>query len=205
MHFIFKNAFRNRRCTVLTVVSIAVSLFLIGTLETLLMALEEPLLPSESAYRVVVRHEVLPANILPIAYRERIRHVPGVERVTAAQWFGGAYKDLANSFAQFAVDADDLFDEYPEFKSKPEARAGFAPEETAVPTGVNLAERYGWQIGDRAFGSQSLFSIVRGHRPSLHSRPSNCSARIKSRTCRDACLQGLPVCEIHVTTRFPSR
>ena len=36
---------------------------------------------------------------MPISYREKIRAIPGVEEVSAYQWFGGVYKDPANFFA----------------------------------------------------------------------------------------------------------
>src|SRR5262245_14961532 len=107
---ILRNAFRNRRRTILTIMSIGVSLFLIVTLRTLLAALESPPMTPESAKRVVTRHQTSLANVMPISYRERIRQTPGVEQVTASQWFGGVYKDPANFFAQFAVDADTMFD-----------------------------------------------------------------------------------------------
>src|ERR1700704_4337181 len=107
---IFRNALRNRRRTVLTILSISMSLFLISTLRTLLDSLESPPLTPESAKRVVVRHATGLANTMPIAYREQIARVPGVAAVSANQWFGGVYKDPANFFAQFAVDADRIFD-----------------------------------------------------------------------------------------------
>src|SRR6476646_4303242 len=106
---IIRNVFRNKRRTILTILSIGMSLFLISTLKTLVESLESPPLTPESAKRVIVRHQTSLTQVMPIAYREKIKQIPGVEQVGASQWFGGEYKDPANFFAQFAVDADTFF------------------------------------------------------------------------------------------------
>jgi putative ABC transport system permease protein len=166
--FILRNAFRNRRRTVLTILSISMSLFLISTLRTLLGALESPPMTPDSAKRVVTRHQTSLANVMPIAYRERIRQMPGVEKAVAVQWFGGIYKDPANFFAQFAVDAQDFFDVYTDVKvAAPEQKEAFVKERTAALAGVNLAKRYGWKLGDRITLQGTIFPadaelIIRG-------------------------------------------
>src|SRR2546428_12874699 len=138
--FILRNAFRNRRRTILTILSISMSLLLISTLRALLTALENPPMTPESAKRVVTRHQTSLANVMPISYRERIRNMPGVEQAVAVQWWGGVYKDPANFFAQFAVDSEDFFDVYTEIKtSAPDQRQAFISERTAALAGVNLA------------------------------------------------------------------
>jgi putative ABC transport system permease protein len=164
---VFRNAFRNRRRTILTVLSIGVSLFLISTLRTLLYSLENPQMTPQSAMRVVTRHQTSLANVMPIAYRERIKSVPGVEHVVATQWFGGMYKDPANFFAQFAVDADHFFDVYPELVVAPDQKEAFKKERTAAIVGEGLVERFGWKLGDRVTLEGVIFPfdvefIVRG-------------------------------------------
>ena len=147
---ILRNALRNRRRTILTILSISMSLFLISTLRTVLEALESPPLTADSATRVLTRHQTSLANTMPIAYRDRIRQVPGVKEVSAYQWVGGIYKDPANFFAQFAVDADRIFDIYTDIHPlAPEQKEAFMKERTAALAGVSLAKRYGWNIGDR--------------------------------------------------------
>src|SRR5215470_9874545 len=148
--FIFRNAFRNKRRTVLTILSISMSLFLISTLRTLLEQLESPPLTEDSATRILTRHQTSLANVLPISYREKIRQTPGVVEVSAYQWVGGIYKDPANFFAQFAVDADRFFTVYPDIHTvAPDQKDAFLKEKTAALAGVGLARRYGWNIGDR--------------------------------------------------------
>jgi putative ABC transport system permease protein len=150
LRLVFRNVERNRRRTILTVLSITMSLFLISTLKTLLDELENPPTTPESAKRLFTRHKVSLGVMMPLAYREKIRAVPGVEDATTYQWFGGIYKDPQNFFAQFAVDADRLFAIYPEYKIDDAAHIqDFIKERTAALAGVKLAKKYGWKLGDR--------------------------------------------------------
>ena len=147
---IIRNALRNKRRTILTVLSIGVSLFLISTLKTLLESLEAAPTTPDSAKRVIVRHQTSLGNVLPIAYRERIKQIPGVEEVVAEQWFGGEYKDPSNFFAQFAVDAPNFFNAYPDVTvESPEQKDAFIKDRTGSLVGVKLAKRFGWKLGDR--------------------------------------------------------
>src|SRR5438094_10041388 len=82
LSLVFRNVVRNRRRTILTVLSITMSLFLISTLKTLLDELENPPRTPESAKRLFTRHKVSLGVMMPLAYRAKIRAVPGVEDVT---------------------------------------------------------------------------------------------------------------------------
>src|ERR1700733_1423510 len=164
---IFRNAFRNRRRTILTVLSISMSLFLISTLWTLLQQLESPPLTPDSATRIITRHQTSLANTMPISYREKIRAIPGVEEVSAYQWFGGIYKDPANFFAQFAVDPERYFTVYPDIHVlSPDQMDAFKKERAAALAGVSIAKKYGWNIGDRILLQGTFFPnvelIIRG-------------------------------------------
>src|SRR5688572_20032641 len=107
--FILRNALRNKRRLMLTVLSVALSLFLFTTLQTALRELTNPATSEDAALRVVVRHKVSLANVLPEKYQSRIERVPGVLYCTKFTWFGGIYKDERNFFPQFACEADKLF------------------------------------------------------------------------------------------------
>jgi putative ABC transport system permease protein len=155
---ILRNTFRNRRRTILTVLSISMSLFLVSTLRTLLDALESPPMTPESAKRVLVRHQTSLANLIPISYKQRIRQVEGVEEVSTYQWFGGIYKDPANFFGQFAVDPEPFFKIYSDIQPvEPEHLEAFVKERTGALAGINLAKTYGWRIGDRITLQGTIF------------------------------------------------
>lgn len=156
--FILRNALRNKRRTLLTILSIGMSLFLISTLKSVLDELESPPSNPESAKRVVTRHLTGLGSNMPIAHRERIRQVPGVEEVTASQWFGGIYKDPSNFFPQFALDADKFAVIYPEIQPQtPEQMDSFVKLRTAALAGVDLAKRFAWNVGDKITLQGNIF------------------------------------------------
>ena len=102
---IMKNAWRNRRRTTLTVVSIGISMCLLGMLMAIYHAfyLSDP--PPGQALRLVTRHKVSLVFPMPQAYGDRIRRIPGVREVVIRNWFGGVYKDARdykNFFPRFA-------------------------------------------------------------------------------------------------------
>jgi putative ABC transport system permease protein len=151
LRLLFKNLMRNKRRTFLTLSSIAVSLFLIATLETLLSSLKNPPETPDSALRLVVRHRVSLFNALPIAYRSRIAQIEGVDAVVGSMWFGGVYKDPSNFFASFSVDADDFFKVYPDVEISEEEKEAFHADRMGALAGKNLCDRFGWKLGDRIF------------------------------------------------------
>src|SRR6266446_2654903 len=85
--FILKNALRNKRRATLSILSVAVSLFLLVALQ---VALREITLPPEdigAALRVAVRNKISLANPLPARQLPIIERVPGVETVSPFTWF----------------------------------------------------------------------------------------------------------------------
>jgi putative ABC transport system permease protein len=148
--FIVRNAFRNKRRLALTVLSVAVSLFLFTTLQTALHLMTNPPTSDQSALRIVTRHRVSLANVLPEKYQLRIERLPGVQYCSKFTWFGGIYKDPSfSNFGQFAVDADRIFKIFPEMVVAPQEEADFIKEKSSCVVGGKLMERFGWKIGDK--------------------------------------------------------
>jgi putative ABC transport system permease protein len=140
------NLLRRKGRTILTVLSVAVAMFLFTALRsvlTTLAATEE--VGSES--RLVTRNAIGITFPLPEAYGNRLAGVDGVKAVTWANWFGGQYVNPRNFFAQFAVDAKSYFPMYPEWQVPPDQLAAFMQERTAAVAGQGLMERFGWRLG----------------------------------------------------------
>lgn len=144
----FKNAFRHKLRTGLTVLGLAVAVMAFGLLRTVIDAWYAG---AEAAPpdRIVSRNAVNIIFPLPLSYRDQIAKVPGVEKITYAHWFGAYYVDPKNFFANFAIDHNTYFDIYPEFILDSAAMAAFKSEKTAVICGQILADRFGWKVGDR--------------------------------------------------------
>ena len=77
--FVTKNAFRNKRRSVLTALSIAFSLLLLTIMMTVWRAFYLEQGSPESAQRLITRHKVSLVFFLPAYYREKFRALPGVK------------------------------------------------------------------------------------------------------------------------------
>jgi len=149
--FVSKNAFRNKRRSILTVLSIGFSLLLLTLMMTVWHAFYIDQGSPESALRLVTRHKVSLTFELPSYYREKIRAVPGVAAVVPISWFGGKYKDdkPENFFAQFGTDPDEFFKVYTDLKMPADQIAAWQHDRQGVIADKTLANKYGWKIGDR--------------------------------------------------------
>ena len=147
---IIRNVLRNRRRTLLTLASTAVSLALLALLIALYQGFffDEPASPSE-ARRLICRHRVSLTQSLPASHLQRIKAVPGVEQVSAWTWFQGVYKEPKNFFARFAVDADVIFDLRKDWHVAAGELAAFKRERTACAIGEKIAKQYKIKVGDR--------------------------------------------------------
>jgi putative ABC transport system permease protein len=70
--------------------------------------------------------------------------------VSTSNWFGGIYRDMSagNFFAQFAVDHENFFDLYPEFKVGTAEMLAFKKDRRGALVGRLLADAYGFKVGD---------------------------------------------------------
>ena len=100
------NLGRHKRRTFLTMASVALALFLFASLRTVITTLKAAA-EFGSARRLVSTNASGLIFPLPVSYAQRLQTVPGVEKVTWANWFGGQYGDGKRFFANFAVDAQD--------------------------------------------------------------------------------------------------
>ena len=74
--FVRKSAFRNKRRSVLTVLSLMFSLLLLTMMMTVWKGFYLDKGSSQSAQRLITRHRVSLTESLPVAYREKIRTHP---------------------------------------------------------------------------------------------------------------------------------
>ena len=157
--FIAKSAFRNRRRSLLTVLSIALSLLLLSIMLTLWRSFYIDKGAPDAALRIMTRHKVSLANFLPIYYRNKIRTVPGVVHVVPMTWFGGKYKDdkPENFFAQFATDPDEYLDVAADKIIPPDQAAAWKKDRAGCIVDAELAKKHNWKVGDRIVLQGSIF------------------------------------------------
>src|SRR5439155_27247596 len=103
LSLVLVNLGRNKRRTILTLLSVTFAIFLYCALGGVLDTLAESIKVG-SETRLVTRNKISLVFPLPLSYRDRIAAVPGVKRVSVSNWFGGLDPiDPHNFFAQFGV------------------------------------------------------------------------------------------------------
>ncbi|OLE10553.1 MAG: hypothetical protein AUG89_12090 [Acidobacteria bacterium 13_1_20CM_4_56_7] len=161
--FVRKNAFRNKRRTLLTMLSIAFPLLLLSFLMSIWRAFYGDDLRSEqSNQRLITRHKVSLTNLIPSSYREKIRHIPGVTKALPMNWFGGVYKDAKpeNFFARFGTDPDEFFDVYTELSMPQDQQDTWKKDRAGCIADAELAKKYGWKVGDRIVLTGDIYPIT---------------------------------------------
>lgn len=157
----FKNSLRNRRRSILTILSIAMSLFILGFLMSIYHAFYISNGADDQALRLITRHRVSLVNSLPAAYQSKIKAVPGVREVMAQQWFGGVYKDteFENFFARFACEPDKLFHMGSQMTCPEDQKKAWFEDRTGALVGRPLLSRFNWKIGDRITIMGDIFPV----------------------------------------------
>src|SRR5271154_6720783 len=159
--FVTKSAFRNKRRSTLTVLSITFSLLLLTLMMTIWRAFYIDTFSAESAQRLITRHRVSLTESMPLFYREKIRAIPGVVAVAPSNWFGGIYKDSKpeNMFAQFGTDPEELFKIFTDFKMPADQLLAWQRDRAGAIVDHQLARKHGWKLGDRIVLQGTIYPV----------------------------------------------
>jgi putative ABC transport system permease protein len=169
LSLILKSARRSKRRTALTVLSVAIAVFLFASLRAVLDGFNAATAGSSSPRIVTIRSTSLIFQ-MPTSHAAAIKNVAGVQDITWANWFGGIYKDPRNFFGQFAIEPESYLRMYPEIQLTPEERQAFMDDRTGCIVGEGLARTYGFKVGDRivlqvgipVYGDQDYPFNIRG-------------------------------------------
>lgn len=147
LKLIFKNAFRHKLRTLLTILGITIAIIAFGLLRTV-VTIWDSSVDATMANRLITRQAISFIFPLPVSYQEKIKSIDGVSNVTFATWFQGVYKDKNNFFARIAVDVETFFDVYPEFLIDAQQLENFKKQRNSCVIGADIAEQYKLKIGD---------------------------------------------------------
>ena len=148
--FVLKNALRNGRRALLTVLSVAMSCALLVTLLTLQRELTVPPESEAASFRIIARNKVSLAQPLPARQRATIEKIPGVRQVSPFTYFGGLFRDeTTTSWAQFAVDPARFRELILEGKIIEGVYDDWVKDRNACMLGADTVRRYGLKLGDK--------------------------------------------------------
>lgn len=139
---------RSRTRTWLTFLSVAVAFLLYGLLQAVGAGFSGATRLTNDDV-LMVTHRFGPTKPMPYAHRGRIAAVPGVAVVSPMVFFGGSYQDPKNTMPSFATDPRTFFATDARFLLAPDQLEAFIKTRTGAVAGRDLAEKYGWKIGDR--------------------------------------------------------
>lgn len=145
---LWSSLWRKKTRTIFTLLSVFVAFVLFG----LLMAIRTAFtfgVDIAGLDRLVLIHKVSLIMPLPVSYLPRLQTTEGVVMATHNTWFGGVYQDPSNFFAQIAVQPEPFMALYPEYRLPPEQMKAWLADRQGAVVGVDLANRFGWKIGDR--------------------------------------------------------
>lgn len=145
---LWHSLWRKKTRTIFTLLSIFVAFLLFGLLMTIRTAFTFGV-DIAGLDRLVLIHKVSLIMPLPVSYLNRLQTTPGVELATHNSWFGGVYQDPSNFFAQIVVEPEPFMKMYPEYILPPDQMKAWLADRQGAVVGVDLAKRFGWNIGDR--------------------------------------------------------
>ena len=160
---IWASLFRRRARTILTLLSVVTAFVLFGLLDAVRLSFSEAGQSVNGAQRLQTGAKLSFIDLLPMSLGAQIEQVPGVTKVTYANWFGGAYKDPHNQVFSFAV-APNYLDLYPEMSVTAAERKAFDETRTGALVGEKLAARFNWKVGDHVPLQSTIFPDRSGNK-----------------------------------------
>ncbi len=159
--FIVRNTFRNKRRSLLTMVSISFSLLLLTLMICIWRSFYVDQVAPEASRRLVIRDRVSLAFFLPAYYREKIRAVQGITAIAPITWFGGRYIDdrPEHFFAQLATDPEEYLKVASDKIIPDDQVKDWQHDRAGCIVDVTLAKKYGWKIGDHITLQRNIFPV----------------------------------------------
>ena len=142
------NLTRNKRRTILTVLSITVSVFIFASLISLPALLDQVLRDRANSLRLICHSKAGFFYMLPEAYRRQIEAVPHVDAVAGYSVFMGTYRDPNEQIGILAMDDDHIREIFPDWEVSAQAEHEFKGMRTAGLVSTTLMKNYGWKVGD---------------------------------------------------------
>ena len=160
--FVIANLFRKRTRTALTLLSVITAFLLFGLLQsitTMFNAGEDYV----GATRLITQARVSFTQPLPLSMLPKLEAIPGVARVQYWQWFGGVWQ-TNTPLIVFAADPRRQRDVYPEYTMPEDQWQAFAKIRTSMIAGRQMAQTYGWKVGQKVPISSNIYPQKGGNK-----------------------------------------
>jgi putative ABC transport system permease protein len=146
--FLLGNLLRNRQRTVLTIISVMVAFLLLCVLVATNNSFDVGI-DIVGKNRLLTRNQASWTEPLPLSYYHRLKAIAGTTNVTHITSVGGYYQEAGNAIASLAVDGPSYLEMNPEIEIAADQREAWLRNRAGVIVGAELADRFGWQLGDQ--------------------------------------------------------
>jgi len=159
---ILKNLLRSKRRTILTMLSIAVSLFIFSALVSLPNFANQVLADTSSSVSIACRTKMGLDYPLPEAYKSKIAATPHVVAVVPDVFFGGIYHDVTDQFPNIAVDPEQIEVMWPDWGFSAGGVEQFKKLKTACIVAEGTMRRFNLHAGQQIQlrGTTFTFNVV---------------------------------------------
>jgi putative ABC transport system permease protein len=157
LRLVWAGIWRRRVRTILTMFSIVTAFMLYGTLHGVTSGIDSAI-DEMSATRLRVMNRVNIIDSLPLAYKAQIEALPNVEKVAYYQTMVAYYQDPKDGISVGAVGIDEMLAVYPEVVLPDDQLEAMRSTRTGAVIGQDMADRWGWKIGDRVPVSSRVFA-----------------------------------------------
>jgi putative ABC transport system permease protein len=144
---IIRNLLRNRRRTILSLLSIAVSTLIFTALMSVPAVAARLLRDRVSALRLICGNKAGFNYLLPAGYGETIRGLPHVSAMTGYLIMMTSYRKAGELIPVAGLDPDQLHVIWPEWASSEDA-AALGRSRSVGLVGPGLMKRFKWKVGD---------------------------------------------------------
>jgi putative ABC transport system permease protein len=156
---VLRNLARNKRRTILTVLSIGVSIFVFAALASLPMLVDQILRDRANSLRLITHSKVSVMYQLPVAYMQQVKSVPHVEAVSAYTVFLATYRDPSVQLPALAVSPHKFREMWPDWGVSAATEQEFLASRSACMVTHTLMRQYGWHIGDNIILHGTMYPI----------------------------------------------
>ena len=157
LYLVLKNLTRRPLRLFLTMFATFVAFLIYGTLTAFEDAIDAGVELSADD-RLVAVNKINFTQPLPISYVNRVKALPNIEAVTHLNWFGGYYQDPQNVVVMFAADEETFLPVYKELILSDAERENWLGNRQGLIAGKAIADRFGWNVGDRIPMNSNIFS-----------------------------------------------
>lgn len=155
---IWAGLWRKRVRTILTILSVVVAFSLYGVMHGVTTGLDDAIEGLTSETRLMTTSRINITEPLPISYAQQILSVEGVDEVVWYGYVGGYFQEPSNQVNTGAVNIGAMLSVYPELVAPPGTVEKMRRTRSGALVGADLADRFGWSVGDVIPLGSSIFT-----------------------------------------------